>query len=82
MINIDLCLRIVISVVVSARPVTQMCPEKVIDKWTGERGVFVEFLFHHQKQTEVTGSQSRYIRCVRHPEQTYSLSHCEQAMLV
>jgi hypothetical protein len=41
MINIDLCLGIVISVVVSARPVTQMHPEKVIEKWTGERGVLV-----------------------------------------
>jgi hypothetical protein len=47
MINIDFCLRIVISAAVSARPVTKMYPEKVVDKWTGERGVLVHFLRGH-----------------------------------
>jgi hypothetical protein len=34
-------MRIVISAAISARPMTQMHPEKVVDEWIGERGVFV-----------------------------------------
>jgi hypothetical protein len=41
MINIDFCLRIVISAALSARPLPEMYHEKVVDKCTGERGVLV-----------------------------------------